>query len=237
MRWLLEPNASLTTGRAGALASSSGPSTGGIFCTGIVFATVNHKSLYVPYVEDLLTRLKISFLAHCSSIDDCNSFDKVLGEILMASEMDGKKERCRLPPSNCIYNNSSQEKLQRNIGIDSNLQVENGTHSHLDEEDSSHFSGLSTSDSELSDGEILANRSKLGMRAIAGRTKAGRRSVGKSNRASAPVQTKTTKKGTVWHDGSSRRKITKKDMESLDKSKVSAGVYPLSVFGILRIHL
>ncbi len=218
MRWLLEPNASLTTGSVGALVSSSGSSNGSIFCTGIAFAAVNHKSLYVPYVDDLLNRLKKGFLAHCSSIDDCDSFDKIFDKILMAVEMEGKKERCGLPPSNCLYNSPQEkEKLQRNRGIEKNLQVENGSHSRL-EEDLSNIGVPSTSD-----GEVLANRSKIGMRVIAGRTKAGRRAVGNSNRASTPEPTTTKKKGTVWHDGSSRRKITKKDMESLDKSKARGG--------------
>ncbi len=211
MRWLLEPNAFLTTNNVDASISSSGSSSESRFCTGIAFATVNHKSLCVPYVKDLLNSLKRRFLAHCSCIDDCKSFDKILDKIVMAVEMEGKKERSRLPLTHSLYiSHQENEKPQRNTGIEESHQLENGGHSQLEK--------------DLSDIEVSANRLNLGAWVATDKTKAGRRAVGSNNRSLTPEQSTTTKKGTVWYDGSSERKITKKDMESLDKSKARGGV-------------
>ncbi len=223
MRWLLEPNASLTAGdNVGTSVSSSGST----FCTGIAFAAVNHKSLYVPYIDDLLNRLKRSFLSHCLSIDDCDSFDKIFDRILMAVEFEGKKERRRLPPTHYLCNSPQEkDKPVQNIGIrQENPQVENdGRHSQI-EGDISNAVGTSTLDDRLSDSETSATRSKLGGKRVpAGRAKSRRKAVGSNNQASTPDQTTTKKKGTVWHDGNLERKITKKAMESLDKSKARAG--------------
>ncbi len=182
MRWLLEPKAFLSVKKVDPSVSSSSPasSSGNRLCTGIAFATINHKSLSVPYVEDLLISLKRFFLAHCSCIDDCKSFDKIFDKILVAMEMEGEKDRNRLPPAHSLYiSHQGNKKSQQKTGMEDSHEVENSGHSQ--------------------------------------------KAVGSNNRSLTPEQSRTKKKGTVWYDESSERKITKKAMESLDKSKVRGG--------------